>query len=87
MESMRCLSSNISTDIFVIFLYFIEYTPSMQKRDQSIHKLPKIAPSEETLSSKLYSLTGLRIFQAKFMEELRYPRQHLKLNQMNHANN
>jgi len=87
MELMKFSSSNISTDIFVIFLYFIEYIPSMQKRDLSTHKLPKIAQTEETLSSKLYSLTGLRIFQAKFMEELRYPRQHLKFSQISQSNN
>jgi ubiquitin C-terminal hydrolase len=46
----------------------------MQKRDFSTNKLPKIPVTDSTLSSKLYSLTGLRIFQAKFMEDLRYPR-------------
>ena len=46
----------------------------MQKRDLSTNKLPKITANDSTLSSKLYNLTGLRIFQAKFMEELRCPR-------------
>lgn len=46
----------------------------MLKRELSNNKLPKIPPTDSTLSSKLYSLTGLRIFQAKFMDELRYPR-------------
>lgn len=46
----------------------------MQKREFSTNKLPKIPTTDSTLSSKLYSLTGLRIFQAKFMDDLRYPR-------------
>lgn len=46
----------------------------MQKRDSSNKKLPKIAPVDDTISSKLFSLTGLRIFQAKFMEDLRHPK-------------
>lgn len=46
----------------------------MLKRELSGRKLPKNAPTDSTLSSKLYSLTGLRIFQAKFMDELRYPK-------------
>lgn len=64
----------------------------MQKRDLSTNKLPKIPVNDTTLSSKLYSLTGLRIFQAKFMEELRYPRppqknqQTLQVNNENFAN-
>lgn len=46
----------------------------MLRRELSANKLPKIPPNDSTLSSKLYSLTGLRIFQAKFMDDLRYPR-------------
>jgi len=46
----------------------------MQKRDSSNKKLPKIAAGDDSISSKLFSLTGLRIFQAKFMEDLRHPR-------------
>jgi hypothetical protein len=46
----------------------------MLKRELSGRKLPKITPTDSTLSSKLYSLTGLRIFQAKFMDDLRYPK-------------
>jgi len=50
----------------------------MIKRDHSQNKLPKLANSDSTLSSKLYSLTGLRIFQAKFMEDLRQPKNNQK---------
>jgi hypothetical protein len=47
----------------------------MLKRELSGQKLPKLPPpGDSTLSSKLYSLTGLRIFQAKFMDDLRHPR-------------
>lgn len=46
----------------------------MLKRELSVNKLPKLPSGDSTLSSKLYSLTGLRMFQAKFMEDLRYPR-------------
>lgn len=59
----------------------------MLKRDLSTNKLPKIPANDTTLSSKLYSLTGLRIFQAKFMEELRYPRPPQKNQQPYQANN
>ena len=59
----------------------------MQKRDFSNSKLPKITYNNDTPSSKLYSLTGLRVFQAKFMEDLRYPRQQLKLGQTAPSNN
>lgn len=59
----------------------------MQKRDLSTNKLPKIPANDTTLSSKLYSLTGLRIFQAKFMEELRYPRPPQKNQQIHQVNN
>lgn len=59
----------------------------MQKRDLSTNKLPKIPANDTTLSSKLYSLTGLRIFQAKFMEELRYPRPPQKNQQTHQVNN
>ncbi len=51
----------------------------MQKRDSSYNKLPRISANDSTLSSKLYNLTGLRIFQAKFMEDLRNPRPQTKL--------
>lgn len=59
----------------------------MQKRDLSSNKLPKIPANDTTLSSKLYSLTGLRIFQAKFMEELRCPRPPQKNQQTYQASN
>lgn len=46
----------------------------MLKRDSSNKKLPKIPAGDDSISSKLFSLTGLRIFQAKFMEDLRHPK-------------
>jgi hypothetical protein len=49
----------------------------MLKRDSSNKKLPKIPAADDSISSKLFSLTGLRIFQAKFMEDLRHPKSSL----------
>ena len=51
----------------------------MQKRELSVQKLPRLPNSEGTLSSKLFSLTGLRIFKAKFIEDLKQPKPTSKL--------
>lgn len=45
----------------------------MQKREHSAHKLPRIPSGDGSLSSKLFNLTGLRVFQAKFMADIKTP--------------
>lgn len=43
----------------------------MLKREVTASKLPKLPSTDSSLSSKLYSLTGLRMFQSKFIEDLK----------------
>ena len=43
----------------------------MQKRDLSVQKLPRLGGGDGNLSSKLFNMTGLRVFPAKFMQDLK----------------